>query len=112
MTAYKQATTKTWVNVNDANYPTCVPCFGKNLVEDASTSGQDSSYFEYEFSIGTGDYNHNCGSNLAAGSTGWARTPYPCIVTQIYDDSLLQLSRFMTAGKERMITSLEQGLLI
>lgn len=98
MTAYKQATTKTWVNVNDANYPTCIPCFGRNLVEDASTSNRDSSYFEHEYSTGSSDYTNSCGSTLSG--LGYARTPYPCLVTQIYaNGSFTAFKTSLNSGK-------------
>ena len=78
------AKVNTWVNVNDANYPTCVPCWGKNLIEEAG-SGQDHDYFQYNYSTGASGSTHTCDSSITA--TGYARSPYTFLTTQIYDDS-------------------------
>jgi hypothetical protein len=82
--AHRNAQVKVWVNVNDANYPTCVPCFGKNLIEDASTSERNASWFQYSYSEST-DSTAHCATSIP--NTGYGRTPYTSILTQLYADN-------------------------
>ena len=97
----------TWVNVNDANYPTCVPCFGKNLIEEAN-SDQDSVYFQYNYSTGSNDQNNNCSVSFdSSSSTGYARSPYPFLTTQIYEDS--SFTTFKTLDKKQRLYDYKPG---
>lgn len=71
---------KVWVNVSDANYPSCVPQYGNNLI--AENTGRDEEYFEYQHSA-TGA---TC-STTNMPTTAYARTPYTHVVTQFFGNS-------------------------
>jgi hypothetical protein len=107
ITAKGYAKVNTWVNVNDANYPTCVPCFGKNLIEEA-TGDQDSVYFQYNYSTGSSDQTNNCSYSFSpTSSTGYARSPYPFLTTQIYED--LSFTTFKTIDKKQRAYDYKPG---
>jgi hypothetical protein len=80
--AYTKNYTKAWVNVSDANYPTCVPLYGRNLIEEAGGSGLNADYFKFNYSTTVGSA-VNC-STLTNSSVVYSRTPYPHVTTQLY----------------------------
>ena len=71
---------KVWVNVSDANYPSCVPEYGNNLI--SQNTGRDEAYFQYQHSA-TGA---SC-STTSMPTTVYARTPYTHVVTQFFGNT-------------------------
>jgi len=71
---------KVWVNVSDANYPSCIPEYGDNLI--SQNTGRDETYFQYQHSA-TGA---SC-STTSMPTTAYARTPYTHVVTQFFGNS-------------------------
>ena len=73
---------KVWVNVSDANYPSCIPQYGENLIAENAGQGRDETYFQYKHSA-TGA---SC-STTTMTNTVYARTPYTHVVTQFFGNS-------------------------
>lgn len=71
---------KVWVNVSDANYPSCIPENGVNLIDQNTT--RDATYFQYKHSA-TGA---SCATTDMP-TTVYARTPYTHVVTQFFNDT-------------------------
>lgn len=76
-----------WVNVSDANYPSCIPYYGKNMING---SGQDVDWFQYGLSdVIPGDGQE--GACLAQlDKTVYARTPYSHVLTQFFETTSLE----------------------
>ncbi len=89
-----------WVNVNDANYPSCIPCGGVNL---SSGSGRDTDWFNYDLGITTGsDFITACEESTGP-TTVYARTPYAHIVREFFSDTTLETMPVVTAGYRNYI---------
>ena len=74
---------RTWVQVDDLNYPTCVPWLGKNAV----TQNGAGNLFKY-FKSGTSSNSTAYQSLDAPFSTeAWARSPYGDYVNTFFTDS-------------------------
>ncbi len=93
-----------WVNVNDANYPTCVPCFGKNLIDDATSSEQNVGWFKHLYSAAT-DSSAHCATSVT--EVGYGRTPYTSILTQLYADT--DFDSFLTANSGKRAYQYDPG---
>jgi len=72
-----------WINATDANYPSCVPVKGNNII---SGTGRDADYFEYDLS--TSSSNASCPTGTLD-QTVYARTPYAHVVSQLFTDTAL-----------------------
>jgi len=99
--AYTKNYTKAWVNVSDANYPTCVPLYGRNLIDEAGGTGENADYFKFNYSTDVGS-SVSC-STLTNSGVVYSRTPYPHITTQLYLDTGLEdfISPTPTHGKRK-----------
>lgn len=102
--SFRNSQGKVWVNVNDANYPTCVPCFGKNLIDDATSSEQNVGWFKHLYS-GATDSTAHCGTTIA--EVGYGRTPYTSILTQLYEDT--DFDSFLTKSNGKRVYQYDPG---
>ena len=74
-----------WVNVNDANYPTCVPLYGTNM---AAGSGRDADYFGYIVQRVTNINTPESACDITVGTEEYfARTPYAHMVREFFEDT-------------------------
>ena len=70
----------TWINATDANYPTCIPVKGTNMI---SGTGRDADWFQYNLATtGNSDTSISCAASLT--DTVYARTPYSHVMGQLF----------------------------
>ena len=75
----------TWINATDANYPTCVPALGGNMI---SGTGRDADYFKYNLSSGSSN-NVGTACSFSLDQEVYSRTPYSHVMGQLFSDSTL-----------------------
>ena len=75
----------TWINATDANYPTCVPALGGNMI---SGTGRDADYFKYNLSSGSSN-NVGTACSFSLDQEVYSRTPYSHVMGQLFADSTL-----------------------
>jgi hypothetical protein len=85
-----------WINCTDANYPTCVIYYGKNMIEEESGTGRDGAYFKYKKTTNTVTSSNRCSVNLD--QTLYARTPYSHVVTEFFSDTGLTTKPVISNG--------------
>jgi hypothetical protein len=96
-----------WVNVSDANYPSCVPLFGDNMINPLLPGdNRDSEFFAYEYS--TSDEDASCSSTIDSGLV-YGRTPYSHVLTQLFTDTSLSTNPSESPAK-RLYKYVPQGL--
>jgi len=85
----------TWINATDANYPTCAPALGGNMI---TGTGRDADYFTYDLSTSSSS-STGAACSLGSFQTVYSRSPYAHVTTQLFTDSAL------TTGKSTWNTS-------
>jgi len=79
----------TWVNATDANYPTCAPALGGNMI---TGTGRDADWFQYALSLDSSAVPSTaCGYSLSR--TVYARTPYSHVMGQLFADLTLNIGQ-------------------
>ena len=81
-----------WVNSTDANYPSCVPLYGNNMV--GSGSGRDVDYFAFQRTAANGGFGAaTCNFSFESGLV-YARTPYAHILPRFFSNTSLSEQSF------------------
>jgi hypothetical protein len=84
-----------WINAGDANYPTCVPVKGINLI---SGTGRDADYFQYTAALFSSTTAPNsCAAALS--ETVYTRTPYTHVVEQFFSDTALTTGQLIGSSQ-------------